>query len=466
MARTLLDTVWEAHTVRTLPSGQTQLLVGLHLIHEVTTPQAFQMLKELNLKVRMPERTFGTLDHIIPTTDQTRPYADPMAEEMAERMIRNTRDFGLPLFDMTTGRQGIVHVIGPELGLSQPGMVIACGDSHTSTHGAVGAIAFGIGTSQVRDVLATQCLAMAKPKLRQVRVEGTLPTGVYAKDVILGIIRRLGVHGGVGYAYEYAGPVIERMTMEERLTVCNMSIEGGARFGYVNPDQTTFDYLRGRPYAPQGAAFDRALAWWKSVATEPDARFDDVATIDGASLEPIVTWGINPGMSVGVGERIPSPESAAEGDRPTYRHALAFMGFTAGQPIKGTKIDVAFVGSCTNGRLSDLRAAAAVARKGKVAKHVRALIVPGSQQVAAAAEAEGLPEIFQQAGFQWRKAGCSMCLGMNDDKLQGREMSASSSNRNFIGRQGSPTGRTLLMSPAMVAAAAINGAVADVREIL
>jgi 3-isopropylmalate/(R)-2-methylmalate dehydratase large subunit len=466
MARTLLDKVWEAHAIRTLPSGQTQLLIGLHLIHEVTTPQAFQMLKELGLKVRMPERTFGTLDHIIPTLSQARPFADPMAEEMAVQMIRNSKDFGLPLFDLDSGRQGIVHVIGPELGLTQPGMTIACGDSHTSTHGAVGAIAFGIGTSQVRDVLATQCLAMARPKLRQIRVEGALAKGVYAKDVSLTIIGKLGVKGGVGYAYEYAGPAIERMTMEERLTICNMSIEGGARCGYVNPDQTSFEYLRGRPYAPQGAAFDRAVNWWKSVATEAGASFDDVARLDGSAIEPVVTWGINPEQSVSVSQRIPSPESAPEPERPTYREALAFMGFEAGQPIKGTRIDVAFVGSCTNGRLSDLRAAAEVAKKGKVAKGIRALIVPGSQQVAKAAEAEGLHEIFQAAGFQWRKAGCSMCLGMNDDKLQGREICASSSNRNFIGRQGSPTGRTLLMSPAMVAAAAITGAVTDVREIL
>jgi len=466
MARTLLDKVWEAHTVRTLPSGQTQLLIGLHLIHEVTTPQAFQMLKELKLKVRMPERTFGTLDHIIPTTDQSRPYADPEAEEMAVHMIRNMKEFGLPLFDMSSGKQGIVHVIGPELGLSQPGMTIACGDSHTSTHGAVGAIAFGIGTTQVRDILATQCLSMAKPKLRQVRVEGQLDKGVYAKDVILAIIGTLGVKGGVGYAYEYAGDTIDRMTMEERLTLCNMTIEGGARCGYVNPDATTIEYLRGRPYAPEGAAFDRAATWWKSVATEPGAKFDDVKTLDAGAIEPVVTWGINPGMSVGVSEKIPAPEDQPEAERPTFREALAHMGFAAGQPIKGAKIDVAFVGSCTNGRLSDLRIAAEVAKKGKVASHVRALIVPGSQQVAKAAEAEGLHEIFQAAGFQWRKAGCSMCLGMNDDKLKGREMSASSSNRNFIGRQGSPTGRTLLMSPAMVAAAAITGAVTDVREIL
>src|ERR1700682_1237351 len=413
MARTLLDKVWEAHTVRTLPSGQTQLLIGLHLIHEVTTPQAFQMLKELKLKVRMPERTFGTLDHLIPTTHQARPYADPEAEEMAEHMYRNMKEFGLPLFDMATGKQGIVHVIGPELGLSQPGMPIACGDSHTSTHGAVGAIAFGIGTTQVRDVLATQCLSMAKPKLRQVRVDGKLAKGVYAKDVILAIIGTLGVKGGVGYAYEYAGDTIDRMSMEERLTVCNMSIEGGARFGYVNPDATTFGYLRGRPYAPADAAFDRAAILWKAMATEPGASSDYVARLDATTIEPVVTWGINPGMSVGVSQTIPKPESQPEAERSTFREALAHMGFAAGQPIKGAKIDVAFVGSCTNGRLSDLRIAAEVAKKGKVAKGVRALIVPGSQQVAKDAEAEGLHEIFQAAGFEGRKAGCSMCLGMH-----------------------------------------------------
>src|SRR3989442_3504728 len=305
MARTLLDKVWDAHTVRTLPSGQTQLLIGLHLIHEVTTPQAFQMLKELKLKVRMPARTFGTLDHIIPTADQARPFADPQAEEMAQHMYRNMKEFGLPLFDMASGKHGIVHVIGPELGLSQPGMTIACGDSHTSTHGTVVAIAFGIGTPQVRDVLATQCLAMAKPKLRRVRVEGTLANGVYAKDVILAIINQLGVKGGVGYAYEYAGPVIERMTMEERLTICNMSIEGGARCSYVNPDPTTIEYLRGPPYAPHGEAFDRAAAWWKSMATERGAQFHVIARLDRAALEPVAPWGINPGMSIGVSQ--PNP---------------------------------------------------------------------------------------------------------------------------------------------------------------
>ncbi len=466
MAETLLDKVWRAHTVRMLPSGQTQLFIGLHLIHEVTTPQAFQMLREAGLRVRMPERTFATVDHIVPTASQHRPFGDPLAEEMTVALVENCRAAGIPLFDLESGRQGIVHVIGPELGLTQPGMTIACGDSHTATHGALGALAFGIGTSQVRDVLATQCLAMAKPKVRQVRVEGKLARGVYAKDVILTVIQRLGVKGGVGYAYEYAGAVLEAMSMEERLTICNMSIEGGARFGYVNPDATTFEYLRGRPFAPPAAAFDRAVAWWRSMATDLDARFDDVVRIDGDTVQPVVTWGINPGQSVGVEERIPDPERAPESERGTWREALGFMGFKAGQPIAGTRVDVAFIGSCTNGRLSDLRAAAEVARGRRVAAGVRALVVPGSQAVARAAEAEGLHEVFRAAGFEWRRAGCSMCLGMNEDKLQGREVCASSSNRNFIGRQGSPHGRTLLMSPAMVAAAAVTGAVADVRELL
>jgi 3-isopropylmalate/(R)-2-methylmalate dehydratase large subunit len=467
MARTLLDKVWDAHTVRTLPSGQTQLLIGLHLVHEVTSPQAFQMLREAGLRLRLPERTFATVDHIVPTASQRRPFGDPLAEEMAVHLVRNCRDFGVPLFDLDSGRQGIVHVIGPELGLTQPGMTVACGDSHTSTHGALGALAFGIGTSQVRDVLASQCLQMAKPRLRQVRVDGKLARGVYAKDVILTIIQVLGVKGGVGYAYEYAGEAIEAMSMEERLTVCNMSIEGGARAGYVNPDRTTFDYLRGRPYAPQGAAFDRAVRWWTSMATDLDARFDDVARLDAGAIAPVVTWGVNPGQSVAVGARLPDPEAVADAaDRAASREALAFMDLRAGQPIAGTRVDVAFIGSCTNGRLSDLRAAAEVARGRVVARGVRALVVPGSQAVAKAAEAEGLDEVFRAAGFEWRNAGCSMCLGMNEDKLQGRELCASSSNRNFKGRQGSPTGRTLLMSPAMVAAAAVTGAVTDVREML
>ncbi|MBZ0168101.1 MAG: 3-isopropylmalate dehydratase large subunit [Kofleriaceae bacterium] len=466
MAETLLDKVWRAHTVRTLPSGQTQLFIGLHLIHEVTSPQAFQMLRETGLKVRYPERTFATIDHIVPTASQARPFADTMAEEMAVHLTRNCKEFGIPFFDLDSGRQGIVHVVGPELGLTQPGMTIACGDSHTSTHGALGALAFGIGTSQVRDILATQCLSMAKPKLRQIRVEGRLARGVYAKDVILTIIRKLGVNGGVGYAYEYGGSTVTAMSMEERLTICNMSIEGGARVGYVNPDATTFEYLKGRPFAPKGDASDRAVAWWKSMATDPDAGFDDIVRLDGSSIEPMLTWGINPEQSIGVTEPIPHPHDAPDADRAAWSEALAFMSLEPGRLIAGTPIDVAFIGSCTNGRLSDLRVAAEVIRGRRVAKGIRALVVPGSQTVAQAAEAEGLHELFLAAGFDWRKAGCSLCLGMNEDKLTGQQLCAASSNRNFKGRMGSPTGRTLLMSPAMVAAAAIRGQIVDVREML
>jgi 3-isopropylmalate/(R)-2-methylmalate dehydratase large subunit len=464
--RSLLDKVWDAHSVRELPSGQTQLLIGLHLIHEVTSPQAFQMLREMGLGVRFPRRTFATVDHIIPTDSQLRPLSDPLAEEMLRELERNCRAQGIALFDPASGHQGIVHVIGPELGLTLPGMTIACGDSHTSTHGAFGAIAFGIGTSQVRDVLATQCLLLARPRVRRIDVTGKLGGGVYAKDVILHIIRRLGVKGGIGYAYEYAGPVIDAMSMEERLTVCNMSIEGGARAGYVNPDETTFAYLRGRPYAPQGEAFERALAWWRGIASGRGARYADRVEIDGREIQPTVTWGINPGQACGVLEPIPRPADVPDDERAGFAEALAFMRLRPGEPVAGTRIDVAFIGSCTNGRLSDLREAARVARHGHVAPHVRALVVPGSQEVARQAEAEGLDGVFRSAGFEWREPGCSMCLAMNPDKLMGDQICASSSNRNFKGRQGSPTGRTLLMSPAMVAAAAIRGQVADVREVL
>jgi len=466
MARSLLDKVWDAHSVRELPGGQTQLFIGLHLIHEVTSPQAFAALREAKLGVRFPPRTFATVDHIIPTDSQKRPLADPLAEEMLQHLERNCAEHGIAFFGPGSGKQGIVHVIGPELGLTQPGMTIACGDSHTSTHGAFGAVAFGIGTSQVRDVLATQCLALARPKVRRIEVTGKLTPGVYAKDVILTIIRRLGVKGGIGYAYEYAGPVLDAMTLEERMTVCNMSIEGGARCGYVNPDETTFAYLRGREYAPQGAAFERAVAWWRSMASDAGASYADRIEIDGAALAPTVTFGITPGQSVGVDERIPFPADVPDEDRAGVEEALAFMELKPGEPIVGTKIDVAFIGSCTNGRISDLREAARVARLGKVAPGVRTFVVPGSQEVQRQAEAEGLPEVFRAAGFDWREPGCSMCLAMNPDKLVGRELCASSSNRNFKGRQGSPTGRTLLMSPAMVAAAALRGAVTDVREIL
>ena len=468
MGKTLLQKVWDLHTVRRLPTGQTQLFIGLHLVHEVTTPQAFDMLRARGITVAFPERTFATTDHIIPTLDQGRPFQDPLAEAMLAALERNCAEFRIPFWNLGSDRQGIVHVIGPELGLTQPGMTIACGDSHTSTHGALGAVALGIGTSQVRDVLASQSLAFDPLKVRRIAVNGELGAGVFAKDVVLEIIHRLGVQGGVGHAYEYGGTAIDGMSIDERLTICNMSIEGGARVGYVNPDQTTFDYLRGRPFAPAGDAFDRAVSWWRSIASDADADYDDVVEIDGAAIEPRVTWGINPGQSVGVSERIPSVGDGGSSSSATgaVAEALAFMGLTGGAPIKGTKIDVAFVGSCTNSRLSDLREAARVAKGQRVASHVRALVVPGSRAVRVVAEREGLDQVFRDAGFEWRGAGCSMCLAMNPDRLEGREMCASSSNRNFKGRQGSPTGRTLLMSPAMVAAAAITGEVTDVREAL
>jgi 3-isopropylmalate/(R)-2-methylmalate dehydratase large subunit len=466
MPATLFQKVWDLHAVRRLPSGQTQLYVGLHLVHEVTSPQAFEELRVRGWRVRAPERTFATIDHIVPTRTQARPFADGMAETMTAALERNCREHGITLFDLASGAQGIVHVIGPELGLTQPGMTITCGDSHTSTHGAFGALAFGIGTSQVRDVLASQSLAMSPPKVRRIEVSGHLASHVYAKDVILTIIGRLGVKGGAGFAYEYAGDTIGRMSMDERMTICNMSIEGGARAGYVNPDDTTFDFLRGRRFAPRGADFDRACAWWRSMASDPGAAWDDEVKIDAAAVAPTVTWGINPGQSVPVDLPLPDPASVAEPDRSGVQEALEFMGLQPGRLMAGTRIDVAFIGSCTNARLSDLREAARVVSGHRVAPHVRALVVPGSQAVRAAAEREGLDAVFRDAGFDWRAAGCSMCLGMNPDKLEGREVCASSSNRNFKGRQGSPTGRTLLMSPAMVAAAAVTGEVTDVRELL
>jgi len=464
MAQTLFGKVWDLHSVRTLPNGQTQLYIGLHLIHEVTSPQAFDELHARGWPVSAPGRTFATVDHIVPTGLQLRPFEDAMAETMTIALERNCRQHGIPLFDLSSGSQGIVHVIGPELGLTQPGMTICCGDSHTSTHGAFGAIAFGIGTSQVRDVLVSQTIALSPSKVRRIEVNGRLAPGVFAKDVILTIIGRLGVKGGTGYAYEYAGDALDRMSMDERMTICNMSIEGGARAGYVNPDETTFNYLRGRKYAPSGDAFDRACAWWRSMASDANATYDDRVVLDAAAIEPTVTWGINPGQSVGVSGSIPKPAESGDTGRASLEEAIEFMGWQPGQAMSGTKIDVAFVGSCTNGRLSDLREAAKIARGHKVSPHVRALVVPGSQAVRAAAEREGLHEVFREAGFDWRGAGCSMCLAMNQDRLQGREICASTSNRNFKGRQGSPTGRTLLMSPAMVAAAAIAGEVVDVRR--
>jgi 3-isopropylmalate/(R)-2-methylmalate dehydratase large subunit len=466
MGKSLFQKVWEGHTARALSNGQAQIFIGLHLIHEVTSPQAFGMLRDLGLGVAFPERTFATVDHIVPTDTRLRPFRDDLAEGMIVALEKACKEFGIRFFDVSSGHQGIVHVIGPELGLTQPGMTIACGDSHTSTHGAFGAIAFGIGTTQVRDVLATQTLSLAPLKVRKIEISGRLAPGVYAKDVILHVIRVLGVNGGTGYAYEYAGEAIRALGMEQRMTLCNMSIEGGARVGYVNPDETTFEYMKGREFAPKGAAWERALEYWRSVASDADATYDDVVRFDAKDIAPTVTWGINPGQSVSVKERIPRIEDgASSAEKESIREALEYMQLPAGEPIEGVPVNVAFIGSCTNGRLSDFREVARYIKGKKVASGVRALAVPGSMDVAKAAIAEGLDQVFRDAGWEWREPGCSMCLAMNPDKLIGRELCASSSNRNFKGRQGSPTGRTMLMSPVMVAAAAVKGKIADAREV-
>ncbi|BDD88803.1 3-isopropylmalate dehydratase large subunit [Desulfofustis limnaeus] len=467
MGRTLFTKVWDAHRVAALSVTRDQLFIALHLVHEVTSPQAFQALRERGLAVKYPQRTIATVDHIVPTLQQQiRPYDDSLAEEMLQALETNTREFGVRFLGLGSDHQGIVHIIGPENGLTQPGMTIACGDSHTSTHGALGAIAFGIGTSQVRDVLATQTLALERLKVRRIDVVGQRSPGVYAKDIVLRIIGTLGVKGGIGYAYEYGGPAIEDLSMEERMTVCNMSIEGGARIGYVNPDQTTFDYLRGRPFVPTGEAFDRAVHAWRDMASDTDAVYDDRVTIAIEGMAPQVTWGINPGQVVGIDQPLPQPDELPAEEREGALQAYRHMGFEPGRKLLGEPVDVAFIGSCTNGRLSDFRAAAEVLRGRRVAAGVRALAVPGSRRVKRQAEQEGLDRVFHDAGFAWREPGCSLCLAMNPDKLAGRQLCASSSNRNFIGRQGAPHGRTLLMSPAMVAAAAVSGSVADVRDFL
>ncbi|EMA37946.1 3-isopropylmalate dehydratase large subunit [Halococcus hamelinensis] len=478
---TLYDKVWDEHAVTELPTGQTQLFVGLHLIHEVTSPQAFGMLGERDLEVAYPELTHATVDHIVPTADQSRPFGDDAAEEMMSELERNVRDSGIVFDDPGSGNQGIVHVIGPEQGLTQPGMTVVCGDSHTSTHGAFGALAFGIGTSQIRDVLATQTIAMEKKEVRKIEVTGELGSHVGAKDVILTIIRKLGVEGGVGYVYEYGGSAIESLGMEGRMSICNMSIEGGARAGYVNPDETTYDWLRetdafadseGR--SPSGSRakpggdpeeFERRKEYWESIRSDSDAEYDDVVTIDGDEIEPVVTWGTTPGQGIGISEPIPEPEDLPEDKQDTARRSQEHMRVTPGETMQGYDVDVAFLGSCTNARLPDLRDAAEVVEGREVDSSVRAMVVPGSERVKAAAEDEGLDEVFTEAGFDWRGAGCSMCLGMNEDQLEGDEACASSSNRNFVGRQGSKEGRTVLMSPVMVAAAAVTGEVTDVREL-
>lgn len=463
--KNLFQKVWDAHCVGLLENGQSQLFVGRHLIHEVTSPQAFGMLREKNLPVRYPERTFATVDHIVPTDEVQEPYSDPLADAMIKELRKNCNDTGVTFFDVGSGKQGIVHVVGPEQGLTQPGMTIACGDSHTSTHGAFGAIAFGVGTSQVRDLLATQTLALSPLKVRRIEVNGNLQPGVYAKDVILHIIRILGVNGGTGYAYEYAGSVFDQFSMEERMTACNMSIEGGARVGYVNPDQKTYDFLKGRPYSPSEENWGTAVEAWSSFASDTDCQYDDIVKIDANDISPTVTWGINPGQAISVEESIPEISSVSTEEAASTNEALEYMKLSPGKPIKGTPIDVAFIGSCTNGRISDLEEVASNLKGQKVKEGIKAIVVPGSQVVSKIAEEKGLDKIFINAGFEWRRAGCSMCLAMNPDKLIGDQLCASSSNRNFKGRQGSPTGRTMLMSPLMVAAAAVTGAIADSREV-
>ncbi len=467
MGQTLYAKVFDAHTVARLPSGQYQLLMGLHLIHEVTSPQAFSMLEERGLKVLFPDRTFATGDHIIPTSNQLRPFQDSLAEQMLVALESNVRRHGIRYFAPERGEQGIVHVIGPENGLTQPGMTICCGDSHTATHGAFGAIAFGIGTSQVRDVLATQTLSMAKLKVRRVEINGQLKPGVTAKDVTLFVINRLGVNGGVGYAYEYAGDTIERMTMDERMTVSNMAIEGGARCGYINPDRTTYEYLKGRTYAPPPENWDRAVAYWESVKSDPDAVYDDVVRFQAEDIEPMVTWGITPSQSQPVSGTVPAVDQFKPDEQDSVREAYEYMGVAPGAAIAGQAIDVAFIGSCTNGRLSDFEAVVKVLQRNhfRVAPNVKALVVPGSMKVKSQLVELGWDKVFTNAGFEFREAGCSMCLAMIPDKLTGDQVCAASSNRNFQGRQGSPTGRTLLMSPVMVAAAAITGKVTDAREL-
>ena len=458
MGKTLFQKIWEIHKIKDLNDESTQLFIGLHLIHEVTSPQAFFMLDELNLPVLFPERNFATCDHIIPTDTLSRPFGDPLAEEMLKALEINTKKHKIPFFNIPSGLQGIVHVIGPELGITRPGMVIACGDSHTATHGAFGSIAFGIGTSQVRNILATQSLLMAPLNVRKIEVNGVLNPKVYAKDIILYLINKLTTKGGLGFAYEFSGSTIEALSMEGRLTLCNMAIEGGARVGYVNPDQKTYDYLKNRLLAPKGEDWNKSLQYWESIKTDRDAQFDDIKLFNASDIQPMVTWGITPEQAIPVTDRIPEPVNK------TDEEALEYMQFKAREKIEGKKIDKVFIGSCTNGRIEDLREVAETVRGEKVHNGVKAIIVPGSTLVKKQAEDEELHHIFIDAGFEWRMPGCSMCLAMNPDKLIGDEICVSTSNRNFKGRQGSPVGRTILASPATAAASAIAGEVIDVRK--
>ena len=472
MAKTLFEKVWDAHVVAQDPGAPAVLYIDTHLIHEVTSPQAFSMLREKGLKVRRPERTFATMDHSIPTLMQNARQVIPLemwGQEQAtqvQQLRQNCADFGVTLWDINGEVQGIVHVVGPEMGITHPGMTIVCGDSHTATHGAFGALAFGIGTSEVGHVLATQCLLQNKPKTFAINVSGKLGFGVTAKDIILGIIAKNGAGGGAGYVFEYRGEAIEALGMHERMTICNMSIEGGARAGMIAPDEKTFEFIKGRPYAPKGEDWDRAVAYWRTLVTDAGAKFDRELDLDASKLEPMVTYGTNPGQGAGVRSRIPSVDELSDAaDQRALVSALEYMGLQQGQAIEGLPVDQVFIGSCTNGRLEDLREAAKVLAGKKIAGNVHAIVVPGSKAVRSAAEAEGLDRIFKDAGFEWRGAGCSMCLAMNEDKAPSGHYVASTSNRNFQGRQG-PGARSLLMSPIMAAAAAVSGRVVDVREML
>ena len=464
MPATIIEKLWDSHVVYEQPGAPALIYIDLHLIHEVTSAQAFQGLRERGLKVRCPQMTLATVDHSIPSTDRSLPIVDELGRKQIEQLDYNCREFGIRLYGIHSDRQGIVHVIGPELGLTQPGMTVVCGDSHTATHGAFGALAFGIGTSQVEYVLATQCLLQMKSKTYQVRVNGTLKKGVLAKDIILALIAKIGTGGGTGCVFEYTGPAVRALSMEERMTVCNMSIEGGARAGLVAPDDTTFQYLYGRPHAPKAAEWDAAVARWKQLPTDDGARYDHSVTIEGDKLEPMITFGTNPGMGIPISAPVPAPSQIADPDaRAALEKALKYMGLEGGKPLVGHKVDVVFIGSCTNSRISDLRTAASVLKGRKVNPKVRVLVVPGSQEVKRQAAAEGLPEIFRAAGADYREPGCSMCLAMNPDKLSPGQRCASTSNRNFEGRQGYK-GRTHLVSPAMAAAAAVAGHFVDVRE--
>ncbi|HEY7352104.1 MAG TPA: 3-isopropylmalate dehydratase large subunit [Terriglobales bacterium] len=462
MPRTLFEKVWDEHVV-TAPDGRSPLLyVDLHLVHEVTSPQAFDGLRAAGRKVRETRRTIATVDHNVPTEPRGTPILDPIAKRQIEALQQNCREFGVRLFDIDSPEQGIVHVIGPELGFTHPGMTIVCGDSHTSTHGAFGALAFGIGTSEVEHVLATQCLPQRKPKTMLIDVKGRLPEGVSAKDLVLGIIGKIGTDGATGHVIEYAGEAIRALSMEGRMTVCNMSIEAGARAGMIAPDETTFSYMKGRPYVPRETEWDKAVERWRALASDPGAKYDRVVEINASELAPFVTWGTNPGMVVPITGQVPDlPANGA--DRPNAERMLEYMKLKPGTPMQQIKIDRVFIGSCTNSRLEDLRAAAKVAKGYRVASNVRAMVVPGSQKIKHAAEQEGLHKIFQEAGFEWRESGCSMCLGMNPDILSPGERCASTSNRNFEGRQGRG-GRTHLLSPMMAAAAAIEGHFTDIRN--